>query len=79
MDQARGNPALAAVLRLDALNQYACKVSGWEHHGSLLAVRVVSGTLSLVALITFTSFQHLEIREGIELYATFKSSAVHCF
>ena len=31
-----------------ALNQYAGKVSGWEHHGSLLAVRLECGALSLV-------------------------------
>jgi molybdate/tungstate transport system ATP-binding protein len=62
-----------------ARNQFACKVSGWEHHGELLAVRMQSGTLSLVALVTFASFQHLDIREGADLYSTFKSSAVHCF
>jgi molybdate/tungstate transport system ATP-binding protein len=62
-----------------ARNQFAGKVTGWEHHGSLLAVRMASGALSLVALVTFASFEHLEIREGTELYATFKSSAVHCF
>lgn len=62
-----------------ARNQFACKVSGWEYHGSLLAVRMVSGKLSLVALVTFASFDHLGICEGADLYATFKSSAVHCF
>ena len=62
-----------------ARNQFACKVSQWEHHGSLLAVHLACGTLNLVALVTHTSFEHLEIGEGTELYATFKSSAVHCF
>jgi molybdate/tungstate transport system ATP-binding protein len=62
-----------------ARNQFACTVTGWEHHGCHLAVRLASGALSLVALITYTSFQHLEVREGAELYATFKSTAIHCF
>lgn len=62
-----------------ALNQFACTVIGWEHHGSLLTVRLSTGALSLVALITHTSFQHLDIHEGTALYATFKSTAIHCF
>ena len=62
-----------------ARNQFACTVTGWEYHGSLLAVRLASGPLSLTALVTFTSFKHLEIGQGVEVYATFKSSAVHCF
>ena len=62
-----------------ALNQFPCKVSGWEHRDSLLAVRMACKTLNLVALITYASFEHLEISEGTEVYATFKSSAVHCF
>ncbi len=62
-----------------ARNQFACEVRGWEHSGSLLVVRVSAGDLTLGALITHTSFQDLRIEVGRQLYATFKSSAVHCF
>lgn len=62
-----------------ARNQFPGTVAGWEHHGSLLAVQVAYGPLSLVALITHASFAHLEIEEGTSVFATFKSSAVHCF
>ncbi len=61
-----------------ARNQFKCSVVDWDHHGSLLAVRVAVGELSLVALITHTSFTELGIGNGREVYATFKSSAVHC-
>jgi len=62
-----------------ARNQFTCKVSDWEHHGSLLAVRMDCGALDFVALVTFASFEHLGICHGTDLYVTFKSSAVHCF
>lgn len=62
-----------------ARNQFKCRVLDWEHAGPLLAVRVSCGGLTLSALITHASFQHLGVSEGEELYATFKSSAVHCF
>ena len=62
-----------------ARNQFGCKVEEWEHCGSLLAVRVSSGNLKLSALITHTSFSTLGVDVGTDLYATFKSSAVHCF
>ena len=62
-----------------ARNQFRCHVVDWTHRDSLLAVHVATGTLSLVALITFASFEQLGIEAGNEVYATFKSSAVHCF
>lgn len=62
-----------------ALNQFGVTVTDWEHRGSLLAVRVAHGQLTLMVLITHTSFEHLVIAPGAALYATFKSSAVHCF
>ena len=62
-----------------ARNQFKCNVEDWEHAGSLLAVRVASGDLKLSALVTHTSFTTLSIAPGAQLYATFKSSAVHCF
>lgn len=61
-----------------ALNQIKCSVMGWEHSASLLAVRVASGDLTLTALITHRSFQTLRVEVGAEMYATFKSSAIHC-
>ncbi|MCD6392528.1 MAG: ATP-binding cassette domain-containing protein, partial [Planctomycetes bacterium] len=61
-----------------ARNQFTCLVAEIEHHGSLLAVQVVSGAMSLTALITYRSFKELGIAVGAEAYITFKSSAVHC-
>jgi len=61
-----------------ALNQFKCKVIDWDHSDALLAVQLACGDLRLVALITYTSFQQLNIEPGRELYVTFKSSAIHC-
>ena len=62
-----------------ARNQFACRVLEWQHRETLLLVHVQIGELTLAALITYASFQHLALDKGAELYATFKSSAVHCF
>jgi len=62
-----------------ARNQFKCVVVDWEHSNALIAVRVATGELALWALVTHASFGELEIQPGVELYATFKSSAVHCF
>jgi molybdate/tungstate transport system ATP-binding protein len=62
-----------------ARNQLRVKVEEWEHSGPLFTVRVSCGALTLNALITYASFKELGISEGVNLYATFKSSAVHCF
>ena len=62
-----------------ARNQFKCRVVEWEHCDSLLAVHVACGELTLTALITYASFKELEIADGGEVFATFKSSAVHCF
>jgi len=62
-----------------ARNQLAGKVLEWHPSDSLLAVRIACGGLELTALITYTSFEELAIQPGTDLYATFKSSAVHCF
>jgi molybdate/tungstate transport system ATP-binding protein len=61
-----------------ARNQFKCHVVDWTHRDSLLSVRVAAGELSLAALITYGSFEQLGIEAGREVYATFKSSAVHC-
>ncbi len=68
----------AAPFSSSARNQFKCRVVDWDPRDSLLAVRVAIGELSLVALITHTSFTELGVAVGAELYATFKSSAVHC-
>ncbi|MDP6543265.1 MAG: ATP-binding cassette domain-containing protein [Phycisphaerae bacterium] len=61
-----------------ALNQFKCAVIDWDHSDALLAVQLACGDLRLVALITYTSFQQLNIEPNRELYVTFKSSAIHC-
>ncbi|MHC5017036.1 MAG: TOBE domain-containing protein [Planctomycetota bacterium] len=38
-----------------------------------------SGETILTALITYASFKELKIEIGMKVYATFKSSAIHCF
>ncbi|MBI2844749.1 MAG: ATP-binding cassette domain-containing protein [Armatimonadetes bacterium] len=68
-----------AAFDSSARNQIRCRVEGWESSGPLLAVRVSAGDLTMSALITYASFKELAIEVGAELYATFKSSAVHCF
>lgn len=62
-----------------ARNQFKCTVKSWDYSGSLLVIHVAYGDLTLGALITYDSFRELGIEIGAELYATFKSSAVHCF
>ena len=62
-----------------ARNQFKCTVADWEHSNSLLTIHLQLGTLELSSLITYESFKKLEIARGAQLYATFKSSAVHCF
>ena len=62
-----------------ARNQFKCRVVEIDSLDSLLAVHLVSGKLPLTALITYASFNKLQIEVGAEVYATFKSSAIHCF
>ncbi len=62
-----------------ARNQFKCRVAELVHHDTLLAVNIIAGRLPLTALITYASFDKLEIEIGTEIYATFKSSAIHCF
>ncbi len=65
--------------RSSARNQFECEVIDWHPQGSLLVVRVKTGKLVFGALITYSAFEDLEIASGLRVYATFKSSAVHCF
>ncbi|MHC4215157.1 MAG: ATP-binding cassette domain-containing protein, partial [Planctomycetota bacterium] len=62
-----------------ARNQFKATIAEWDRRDSLLSVRVAAGQLNLTALITYASFSELGIEAGAELYATFKSSAIHCF
>lgn len=68
-----------APFESSARNQFRCAVEEWEFKEALVGVRVAVDNLSLIALITYGSFEKLEVKQGTELYATFKSSAVHCF
>jgi molybdate/tungstate transport system ATP-binding protein len=65
--------------RSSARNQFNCKVIDWEPCGSLISVRLATGSLNLAALITYSSFNELQIEKGTQLFTTFKSSALHCF
>ena len=62
-----------------ARNQFACTVAEWDNRDSLFAVHLKCGELGLTSLITYASFKDLQIEAGKKLYATFKSSAIHCF
>lgn len=62
-----------------ARNSFKCKIVGWEHYNTLLAVDLTASEMKLTALITHASFEQLNLEQGNDIYATFKSSAVHCF
>jgi len=62
-----------------ARNQFQCEVLDWNPQGSLLMVHVKTGGIVLAALITHSAFDDLQITPCARVYATFKSSAVHCF
>ena len=68
-----------APFESSARNQFRCVVEEWEFRDVLVSVRVAISNLSLSALVTYASFEKLGVKPGTELYATFKSSAVHCF
>jgi len=62
-----------------ARNQLSCTVESWEYHDMLVLVHLACGGLKLSVLVTYASFEDLALAEGSAVYATFKSSAVHCF
>jgi molybdate/tungstate transport system ATP-binding protein len=68
-----------APFESSARNQFRCVVRDWEFQDVLVNVKVTIEELSLSALVTYTSFEELAVNRGTRLYATFKSSAVHCF
>lgn len=61
-----------------ARNQLKCTVTGWDNRDPLLAVELKCSNLELVSFITYQSFNELNIKAGSQVYATFKSSAIHC-
>jgi molybdate/tungstate transport system ATP-binding protein len=62
-----------------ARNQFECYVTGLNPYQSFMEVQVLSRQLKLDVLITHSSFNELKVQIGQHLYATFKSSAIHCF
>lgn len=68
-----------AAFESSARNQFRCVVEGWEFRQVLVEVQLRLGELRLSALITYASFEELTVGQGTQLYATFKSSSVHCF
>jgi molybdopterin-binding protein len=62
-----------------ARNQFQCEVIGHENRDALLAVKLKCGKMLFEALVTHRSFVELDLTDGSRIYATFKSSAVHCF
>ena len=62
-----------------ARNQFDCTVRDWELSRNLVLVQAELGSQTLVAQITFKSFEQLEIEKGSRLVLTFKSAAVMRF
>ena len=62
-----------------ARNQFQCRVIGINTYQTFLGVQILAGRMKLDVLITRSAFKELGIRIGADLYATFKSSAIHCF
>ena len=62
-----------------ARNQFQTCVVSVEHKDPLIAVKLKTDNIELTAFVTYASFEHLNIEKGATFYATFKSSAVHCF
>lgn len=62
-----------------ARNQFACKVVEIEMANSFVTVVIHAGRMELTSLITHTSFERLAVKVGKQIYATFKSSALHAF
>lgn len=62
-----------------ARNQFQCRVVGMNPYQSFMEVQILAGRMKLDVLITHSSFNEMGIQVGQNLYATFKSSAIHCF
>ena len=62
-----------------ARNQFNCTITELLPQDHSITVCLGSGSLSFAALITYTSSKELGLEPGLQIFATFKSSAVHCF
>ena len=69
----------AEPFKSSARNQFECTVTNCQPYNSLLAVEIAKGSLTLTALVTHSSAKQLKPVNDKTLYATFKSSAIHCF
>jgi|Deesub1362A_J573_1020465.scaffolds.fasta_scaffold02028_5 molybdate/tungstate transport system ATP-binding protein len=67
------------VLESSARNVLKMRVTAIEDLGSVVKVEVESSGIELRAIITRSSLLELGISEGDEIYAVFKSSAIHIF
>jgi molybdate/tungstate transport system ATP-binding protein len=68
-----------ALFQSSARNQFGCVVEGWEFQSALVSVKAALDCLNLHVSVTYASFKELGVERGGKLYATFKSSAIHCF
>lgn len=67
------------VFESSARNQFWGVVEGWDFQDVFINIRLAVQNLILNVLVTYASFEELGIERGLQLCATFKSSAVYCF
>jgi molybdate/tungstate transport system ATP-binding protein len=68
-----------APFESSARNQLSCVVDSFEVRDVFVVVWLSCNGLRLSSLITYNSFTELGLKEGQEVYATFKSTAIQCF
>ncbi|BAA29226.1 tungstate ABC transporter ATP-binding protein WtpC [Pyrococcus horikoshii] len=66
-------------VKTSARNVFKARVEGIEDLGALVKLTLNLGGIILRAFITRSSLIELGIREGEEVYASFKASAIHVF
>lgn len=69
----------SAPITSSARYQFRGTVHSWDYVGAHLAVRLMIEELPVYALVTYTSFQALQISMGTELYVTIGECAIYCF
>jgi molybdate/tungstate transport system ATP-binding protein len=62
-----------------ARNQIQCRVLDWDPGGVFWAVHLKTRGVVFTALLTHASLKDLKLERDMDVYATFNSSAVHCF
>ena len=62
-----------------ARNQIQCRVMDWDPGGVFWAVHMKAQGVTFTALLTHASLKELRLEPNQNVYATFNSSAVHCF